>query len=187
MNAVPRAHYPEIQPEKIPERFRKMRKLMRPVAEWGSWDYVRESEITVPCPARSIGMRKRTLYGDQSGLPIGYVTVGNVVPGLFRCLLWWIKSYDRPLCPNGPYAISEAHQNDPAWRLRGPCESVPPERVLAFFPHEAVANKDNPIERAFENINSCDKGTYIPRRERLKLDAEEQFIPRELIYGNRWC
>ena len=133
MTGFIRAHYLEILPENIDPKFARMKKLFMSVNEILKFDYLRETFQTTPNPKVSIEKRKRPIFGEQHNGIIAYATIGRHSPYLFNVLIWWHKHHDRDVMPTGPYRLSPEHLNDPKWRSWGPCEAVPPERVMSFF------------------------------------------------------
>ena len=114
--------------------FIRHRKLFVSVERLMSFDYVRESQLYIDNPSLRIGKRKRPLFGEQHGSLIAYAVIGRAMPYIFSCLIWWHKKHDRDVQPDGVYRLSEPFKNNPKYRHWGPCEAVPPGRVLEFFP-----------------------------------------------------
>lgn len=128
-----RAHYPEIRPETVSPKYAKKKKLFFSVEQISKFDYVRETLHTTSNPTVSIGKRVKPIFGEQHGQIIAYAVVGRHSPYLFRVLLWWHKHHDRDVQPDGVYSLPPEKRNDPEWKSWGPCEAVPPERLLSFF------------------------------------------------------
>jgi hypothetical protein len=116
-------------------RFTEYRKLFVPLAKLLSFDYVRETTYHTDSRG-ALSKRntvKRPLFGEQHGGIIAYVCVGRDSPYYFKNLVWWHKHHDRDVQPDGVYKMSEPMRSNPQFKHWGPCEAVPPSRVLEFF------------------------------------------------------
>ena len=117
--------------------FRRWKALFVPVEKLMSWDYVRETTLHISTPY-TLARRKRPMFGYQHGGIIGFATISRPDRHAYLCLIWWLKTYDRPVDPNGTYRMPEQFQGKPEYKAWGPCEAVAPARVMSFFPELGV-------------------------------------------------
>ncbi len=131
--------------------------------EFVKLDYVREA--TASCISHPLQRFTRRTHPVAQHL-YGFAVIGKSSRYCYNCKFWHLKDHDRPLDPNGPYALSPEQKNDPLYKHCGPIEARDPLDVLKQYFPELVG------EVNFQLLQVAPLEKTIGRIQKLKAECD---------------